>query len=139
MMKVLQYTELVFGNETEAAAFAKMKGWEDTSTAVVAKRLASEVPFNGPPGRARTVVMTHGADPVVVVTGKGEAETFAVPKIPNDDIVDTNGAGDAFVGGYLAQMVKGTDLATRVRCGNWAAQIIIKRSGCTFPKDMDFK
>ena len=42
-------------------------------------------------------------------------QEFAVQKLEKADIVDTNGAGDAFVGGYLAQMALGKDLATCVR------------------------
>jgi adenosine kinase len=53
--------------------------------------------------------------------------------------VDTNGAGDAFVGGFLAQHVQGAPLDQAVRCGIWAATHIIQRSGCTLPEVMDFK
>ena len=53
-------------------------------------------------------------------------------------IVDTNGAGDAFVGGFLAALVEGKDQSTCVRCGIWAATKIIQQSGCTFPEKMDF-
>jgi adenosine kinase len=48
-------------------------------------------------------------------------------------IVDTNGAGDAFVGGFLAQLSKKKSIEECVKCGNWAATEIIQRSGCTFP------
>ena len=52
--------------------------------------------------------------------------------------MDTNGAGDAFVGGFLAALVEGKDQSTCVRCGIWAATKIIQQSGCTFPEKMDF-
>jgi adenosine kinase len=37
---------------------------------------------------------------------EGELKEFPVPLVPRERIVDTNGAGDAFVGGFLAQYVQ---------------------------------
>ena len=59
--------------------------------------------------------------------------------IAKDKIVDTNGASDAFVGGFLAALVEGKDLAKCVKCGIWAATKIIQQSGCTFPEKIDFE
>ncbi len=64
---------------------------------------------------------------------------FPAERLPAERIVDTNGAGDAFVGGFLAQHVQGAPLDQAVRCGIWAATHIIQRSGCTLPEIMDFK
>merc|ERR1712130_417929 len=79
-----------------------------------------------------------GSDPVVCAEN-GTVVEFPAEKLPASKIVDTNGAGDAFVGGFLAQYVLGKDLGTAVRCGIWAATHIIQRSGCTLPDVMDFK
>lgn len=49
------------------------------------------------------------------------------------------GAGDAFVGGFLSQLVKGQPLAECVRAGHFASRVIIQRAGCTFPTECDFK
>ena len=65
--------------------------------------------------------------------------SFPVESLGESQIVDTNGAGDAFVGGFLAQMAKGEGLDARVRCGIWAATTIIQRSGCSCPEKMDFQ
>ena len=40
-----------------------------------------------------------------------------------------NGAGDAFVGGFLSQYVKGESLEKSIDCGVWASGLIIQRSG----------
>ena len=40
-----------------------------------------------------------------------QVETYPVIKVPKEKLVDTNGAGDAFVGGFLSQIVLGKDLA----------------------------
>ncbi len=64
---------------------------------------------------------------------------FDVPKVPSEKIVDTNGAGDAFVGGFLAQYIQGEPLDVCIRCGLWIAEIVIQRHGCSFPDDAEFK
>merc|ERR1712107_620159 len=70
--------------------------------------------------KGRTVIITQGSDPVVCAEN-GTVVEFPAEKLPASKIVDTNGAGDAFVGGFLAQYVLGKDLRTAVRCGIWAA------------------
>lgn len=47
-------------------------------------------------------------------------------------------AGDAFVGGFLSQLVAGKSIEECVRAGNYAANIVIQRSGCTFPETPEF-
>ena len=63
---------------------------------------------------------------------------YPANKIPSEAIVDTNGAGDAFVGGFLSQLVCGKSTAECCRAGNYAASTIIQRSGCTFPAAPSF-
>ena len=46
-------------------------------------------------------------------------------------IVDTNGAGDAFVGGFLAQLANGKSTKEALECAIWAATEIIQVHGCT--------
>ena len=57
-----------------------------------------------------------------------------VPVLEADKLVDTNGAGDAFVGGFLALLAKGGDLVECVDAGHWAARQIIQVSGCKIPE-----
>ncbi len=47
--------------------------------------------------------------------------------------MDFNGAGDAFVGGFIAQLILGKSLQECIRCGQWSARQIIARSGCSIP------
>ena len=42
-------------------------------------------------------------------------------------------AGDSFVGGFLAELVFGKNVVECVRAGNYAANVVIQHSGCTFP------
>jgi len=139
LMSVLPYADIVFGNETEAATYAEVQGLADPKDVrAIAAHIAALPKENS--ARPRTVVITQGADPVVVVSGADhQVMEFPVEQLAADKIVDTNGAGDAFVGGFLAQYVQGAPLETAVKCGIWAATHIIQRSGCTHPDDMDFK
>jgi adenosine kinase len=82
--------------------------------------------------RARTVVFTQGMDPTIVAK-EGKLYTYPVIPLAKEDLVDTNGAGDAFVGGFLSQLVAGKDIPECVRGGNYGANAIIQQSGCKCP------
>jgi len=136
MMSVMPYADIVFGNETEAATYAETFNLGTSDLKKVALAISKLPKENG--SRGRIVVITQGADPVIYVEN-GEVSEFPVDKLSADKIVDTNGAGDAFVGGFLAQYVQGRSMEVSVKCGIWAATHIIQRSGCTVPDTMDFK
>ena len=55
--------------------------------------------------------------------------------IKNADIIDLNGAGDAFFGGFLSQMMQGKSLSACCKCGNEIANVVIRNVGCTFPRN----
>jgi adenosine kinase len=88
--------------------------------------------------RPRTVVITQGKDPTAIAVG-GRVRYFPVNRVAPESIVDTNGAGDAFVGGFLSQIVAGKGVDEAVRAGNYAASVIIQRSGCTYPDKPAFE
>ncbi|KAF8064558.1 ADK1 [Scenedesmus sp. PABB004] len=135
LLAALPYVDFLFGNENEAATFAESEGWETRDVAEIALRISRMPKANG--SRCRTVVITQGAAPTVVAAG-GRATLFPVIPLPADKLVDTNGAGDAFVGGFLSQLVAGKAVPECVRAGNYAANVVIQRSGCTFPATPDF-
>ncbi|KAH3862597.1 hypothetical protein DPMN_025566 [Dreissena polymorpha] len=135
MLNTLPFVDVLFGNETEALTFSKENGLETEDIPEIAQKIASWRKDNS--GRPRTVVITQGHLPVIVSHG-GKVQEFPVIKIMAEDIVDTNGAGDAFVGGFLAQLIQGKPLEECVRCGNYAANIVIQRSGCTVPEKPNF-
>lgn len=84
------------------------------------------------------VVITQGKDPVILVEGS-KVTLVLVEKLSREQIVDTNGAGDAFTGGFLSQMVLGKSWETCVKCGIYSATHVIQHSGCTFSGDSDFR
>ncbi|VDM70593.1 unnamed protein product, partial [Strongylus vulgaris] len=95
LKEVLPYVDIIFGNEDEAAAFAKAAELGTTKNEEIALRIAQ---WEKKSSKPRIVVITQGADQVIVAVGD-KIEHYPVPKIPKEKIVDTNGAGDAFVGG----------------------------------------
>ncbi|RZC36346.1 adenosine kinase, partial [Asbolus verrucosus] len=109
-------SSLVFGNEAEHRAFARLHNvaHKDLAEAVVGTN-------NSHGGESRVVVVTRG-DKSVLVVRNGECEEFEVEPLDQSKIVDSNGAGDAFVGGFLSRYVAGESVANCVRCGIRVAQ-----------------
>eukprot|EP00252_Welwitschia_mirabilis_P004282 TRINITY_DN1457_c0_g1_i1.p1 TRINITY_DN1457_c0_g1~~TRINITY_DN1457_c0_g1_i1.p1 ORF type:complete len:342 (-),score=77.80 TRINITY_DN1457_c0_g1_i1:307-1332(-) len=136
LMKVFPYMDYVFGNETEARTFARVQGWNTEDVSEIALKMV-ELP-KASENRKRVAVITQGADPVVVAQD-GKVTLFPVIALPKENLVDTNGAGDAFVGGFLSQLVVGKPIEECVRAGSYAANVIIQRSGCTFPEKPSFQ
>merc|ERR1711865_854857 len=136
--KTLPNCDYLFGNETEARAYAEAVGWDSDNVEFIATRL-SLVPMNDKGGKSckRKVVITQGSEPTVVAIN-GIVTLHPINKVDSAKIVDTNGAGDAFVGGFLAALSKGKDIADRCKAGNHAASIVIQHSGCTYPAKPDF-
>ncbi|RHY11444.1 hypothetical protein DYB36_005152, partial [Aphanomyces astaci] len=77
------------------------------------------------------------AKPTIVVHN-GELKLIEVPTLDQSEIVDTNGAGDAFVGGFISQLARDKSIQKSVEAGHWAAQVVIRRSGCTLPETCEY-
>ncbi|OQS01839.1 adenosine kinase [Thraustotheca clavata] len=135
LLAAMHHADYVFGNENEALEFGKAHGWGE-DLAVIALRLSQLPKASG--SRCRTVVFTQGAKPTITVQN-GTLRLFDVPKLDQKEIVDTNGAGDAFVGGFIAQLAHEQPLEKCVHAGHWAAQVVIRRSGCTLPEKCNYE
>jgi len=61
-------------------------------------------------------------------------KSVLVTPLPKEEVVDTNGAGDSFVGGFISGIYSGCDVETSIERGNRIAREVVKRSGCTFPE-----
>ncbi len=130
----LPYIDYLFGNESEALAYGKAKGYgEDLS--VIALKISAQPKSSG--SRPRIVVFTQGSESTIVAK-EGVVTLYPVDALPKENLVDTNGAGDAFVGGFLSQLARGREIGECVRAGHYAARVIIQRSGCTFPRECDY-
>ncbi|KAI5961076.1 ADO1 [Candida margitis] len=134
---VLPYVDYVIANESEAEAYAQSHELKVDHKDVVA--IAKEI-VKLPKQNTkipRTVIFTQGTEPTVTVTdlGNGEVEVhqYPVQQLKKEDVVDTNGAGDAFAAGFIASLVEGKPLSKAVDVGQWAAKLSIQQVGPTFP------
>ncbi|XP_064174420.1 adenosine kinase-like isoform X5 [Anguilla rostrata] len=119
----------------EAATFAREQGFETEDIEEIAKKAQNLPKVNKK--RQRVVVITQGKDGTILADGD-KVSSFPVMEIDPSDIVDTNGAGDAFVGGFLSELVQERPVEQCVRAGHYAANVIIRRAGCTFPEKPNF-
>lgn len=107
-------------NEGEAAQLLGVTGAELREPLAVVARLARDV--------ARSAVITLGARGAVVSEGPGVWHTDA-PRVA--DVVDTTGAGDAFVGALAAALAQGASLAEAVVLGVEAGSAAVRERGTT--------
>jgi len=134
--ELLPYVDILIGNETEAAAFAESHGYETKDIKEIAKKIATLPKKNTK--RPRTVVITQGTDPTVAVSAKDggdvDIKEVSVHAISEDKINDTNGAGDAFAGGFVAGIVQGKPLEKAIDMGQWLAKLSIQELGPSYPQ-----
>lgn len=133
--EAMPYADYLFCNESEAAAYAAKHGLGD-DLKEVALKVAASPKKNA--AKKRTVIFTQGSKSTIVAYD-GKVSEYGVETLEKDLLVDTNGAGDAFVGGFLSELVQGKSTEDAVKAGHWAARYIIQQSGCTLSKDCDYK
>lgn len=132
--KVMKYVDILFGNDDEAIAYAKHKKWPDSSVEEIACRISAETKLK--PEIPRLVIITQGERPIILArqeNGQAKVQQFPCKPIPRSEMVDTNGAGDSFAGGFLSQFLRGESLAFCIKMGDYAAREIIKMSGIALP------
>ncbi|KAI8636072.1 Ribokinase-like protein [Parasitella parasitica] len=127
---IIKNTDILFGNEDEARTYSEQAGWDTKDVEEIAKKLSQLEKGNANP---RLVVITQGSE-ATVVAGGDASNTYPVIKVAESDIVDTNGAGDGFCGGFMGLYAQGiNDPARCVQAGHYLANIVIKRVGPTYP------
>ncbi|KAI1378190.1 Ribokinase-like protein [Hypoxylon crocopeplum] len=128
------YWDYVICNESEAAAYARSHSLPVAETDVpgIAKALANLPKANT--AKPRVAVITQGTLPTVVaIQGQDDVKQYPVHAIDASKINDTNGAGDAFAGGFVAGLVQGKPLETCVDMGQWLARLSIQELGPSYP------
>lgn len=134
LLQTLPYVDLLFGNESEVKAFAEANELGTDDPREIAMILANWAHVSN---RPRTVIITQGADPTIVAhTGSISVDLYLVPKVDPSEIVDTTGAGDAFVGGFLSQHILDKPLVECIQTGHKLAGLIIRQYGINFPKEL---
>jgi len=114
-------------NETEAAALGG--AFDPNDARLVALELAK---------RARSVVITLGARGAVWAD---QASSGVVPAHPVTEIIDTTGAGDAFIGAMCARLAQSASLAAACELGVFAGSFAVAREGAqsSFPALADLE
>jgi adenosine kinase len=144
--KLCEYADIIFANEAEALLFCKLlnfKSGNNETIEDIAIQLCKNIPKKNK-NKKRIVIVTAGPNPAACCQYdfKEQKEIFSglfpVANVPSENIVDTNGAGDAFAGGFLSQYVQGKKLDECMKAGHWAASVIIQKRGCDIPMDIKF-
>ncbi|KAK7040208.1 adenosine kinase [Paramarasmius palmivorus] len=130
LQQVLPYTDIVICNEAEAEAWASANGHADPKNLqAVAKAIALLPKSNA--SRPRISVITHGAESTILVSSAepDAAKVFPVHALKDSEIVDTNGAGDAFAGGFMGAYVSGKSLDECVEAGHKMGSMCVQLVG----------
>jgi len=135
LVEALKYCDIVFGNETEFAKFSEVMEFGTTDLHEIVKKTAALEKVSKKP---RTVICTQGPL-ATIIFAEGESKEYPIITLTKEEIVDTNGAGDAWVGGFLAGLAKGKNIEECAKAAAYSAKTIIMRSGCTYPEESEFK
>uniref|UniRef100_A0A1I8EEL8 Adenosine kinase n=1 Tax=Wuchereria bancrofti TaxID=6293 RepID=A0A1I8EEL8_WUCBA len=139
---VLPYVDILFGNERESKAFADANNYNTHELQQINmqdKKKRTNKQINNyllyativnimlkiNEKHQRIVILTQGSDPTIVYqNGNNDAVKYPVKKLKHEEIVDTNGAVMHLLEKSVAESVK---------CGHYAAAVIIQQEGCTLP------
>ena len=100
----------LFCNDYEYGLISKKTGWD-------LKQMLKHV---------EVLVITRGKDGADLYTGEKEVH---IPTVPEDEIVDPTGVGDAFRGGFLAGYAHGFDWTLCGEIGSLAAVYCLEQRG----------
>jgi len=109
--------DLFVPNQVEAACFAGLEPSAVTDWGAVGRRIRQL--------GLQTVIITLAGDGSVIVSGAGTTRVpgFSVP------VVDTTAAGDAFVGGLAAALLRDPPMTDAVRFANACGAMAVTRAG----------
>lgn len=138
--EMIEYADIVFANKEEAKYMAKKLFDLDEKVIENENSLMKEIAIRfsklkkKADGKTRTVVITCGPSSAFLaqndfITDKTTILSNDPFLVPEDSIVDTNGAGDAFAGAFLAFYIQKFDLLSCLKAGHWAATQTIQKRG----------
>ena len=128
---IMPYIDVLVGNSFEMMGLNEGLGTGLTDIKDIASYVSRLPKANS--SRPRTVIVTRGRKSTIIAQD-GKAEIYEVSTLPNNSIKDTNGCGDAYMGGFLSQLVQGKSLDDCVDCAKYSAKTVIQYYGCTYPE-----
>ncbi len=82
-------------------------------------------------GKAKQIVITLGREGCLIMARNAEGyDTVRVPALNGLNVVDTTGAGDAFIAGYMYGYLHGENAEVCAMLGNVESSFVIERQGC---------
>ena len=142
--KLCEYADIIFCNAAEAILFSQVLDIKTNGTTEdLAEQLCKKIKKINK-NKKRVVVVTSGPLPAACCEYDFKTQkvtfcdSFPVKNVSAENIVDTNGAGDSFAGGFLSQFMKGKSLDKCMIAGHWAASVIIQKRGCQIPNDIRY-
>ncbi|PKM52131.1 MAG: ribokinase [Firmicutes bacterium HGW-Firmicutes-7] len=117
--EILDLTDMIVANESESSQMSGLK-IRDVETAITAGKKILQM---GP----STVVITLGAQGVVLVNQDDSLHITG----RSVNVVDTQGAGDAFLGTLLAQLAKNKTYQEAISIANLVASLCVEKHGST--------
>ena len=138
LAELLPYCDYVFGNENEVQTWATTAGFPADQSMKEFTKLLASTPDKVNKSRPRYVICTQGTDPTLVATYDPKTKEttlkeYPVAAIESNQINDTNGAGDAFAGGFCAGVVEGKSLEECIKMGHWLARLSLQELGPSYP------
>jgi len=133
---VLPYTDYIIANKEEYQAFLDKAGINKSNIEEAMKKVSELPKINTK--RSRTVIFTQGPEPVLTYHN-AVFKKFDTLKIEKEDIVDTNGAGDAWAGGFLSGLCLEKPFEECIRAGMYSAHQILQVSGTQYPSKCKFE
>jgi sugar/nucleoside kinase (ribokinase family) len=132
MMECIAHADYVFCNQREGAMFAKKHGFDDDIEAAAMYMADYRQKSDSKP--PRMAIITQEGEPTIVCKRDKKGELVVtrheVVQVPKHKIIDTNGAGDTLVGGFIAGLIRGVDETQALKEGLHLASIIIQKHGC---------
>ncbi|KAL5533872.1 hypothetical protein ACEPAG_332 [Sanghuangporus baumii] len=128
--QVLPYCDIIIGNEAEAETWAEASGQPDKKDLPAVARAIALTPKSNP-SRPRTVIITQGPESTIVATAADDAtpQIFPVHALKDEEIIDTNGAGDAFAGGVLGALVASKSIDEAIEIGHKMGAMCVQQVG----------
>ena len=114
---LLADVDILVPNESELQLLTELPVIDIDSAEIAAKALLAK--------GVKTVIVTLGANGALLVTN-GKATHVPGFKV---DVIDTTAAGDAFIGGLAAALLKGKSLEEAVRYGNASGALATTKFG----------
>ena len=133
MKYLVENSDIIFGNLEEAEAFIQYQTCDKEGEVIYS--ICSK--FGNEFSNKKLAVITNDHKAIGMMDYDWKEKkviyenVFEIPqKITFEEIEDKNGAGDSFMGGYLAAKLLGKDYKECIEAGNRAAVNILKKVGC---------